>query len=60
MGALDVWLNVTDLAANGRMNNGDYITLTTSNGQFSMSTTYTLTLIYEPTAGAMVYYGFTG
>jgi hypothetical protein len=60
MGAIDVWLNVTDLAANGRVGNGDYITLTTSGGQFSMSTTYTLTLIYEPTGSAMVNYNFTG
>jgi hypothetical protein len=43
------------------MSNGDYITLTLPfGGAFSPSTTYTLTLIYEPTAGQMLNYTFTG
>jgi hypothetical protein len=61
LGSLRVSLNVTDLAANGVMSNGDYITLTLPfGGAFSPSTTYTLTLIYEPTAGQMLNYTFTG
>jgi predicted RNA-binding Zn-ribbon protein involved in translation (DUF1610 family) len=60
LGTLSVFLNVTDLAANGRMNIGDYITLTTSGLEFSPSTTYTLTLLYEPTDGSMLAYDFTG
>lgn len=57
---LSVFLNITDLAANGRMSSGDYITLTTSGAEFSPSTTYTLILLYEPTDGAMLAYDFTG
>jgi len=61
VGALTVYLNITDLAANGRMSNGDYITLTVGGGAvFAPSTTYTLTLLYEPTDGSMLAYDFTG
>ena len=61
IGTLSVYLNVTDLAGNGRMSNGDYITLqVASPGVFGPSTTYTLTLLYEPTDGSMLAYDFTG
>jgi flagellin-like protein len=60
LGSLAVWFNVTDLAANGRMSNGDYITLTVGGGVFAPSTTYTVTLLYEPTSGSMLAYDFTG
>ncbi len=62
VGALSVYLNVTDLAGNGRMSNGDYITLQVlgTSGVFGPSTTYTLTLLYEPTDGSMLAYDFTG
>ena len=58
---MTVYLNATDLAGNGRMSNGDYITLQVGGGSvFSPSTTYTLTLLYEPTDGSMLAYDFTG
>jgi flagellin-like protein len=60
LGALSVFLNVTDLAGNGRMSNGDYVTVTVGGAVFSPSTTYTLTLLYEPTDGSMLGYDFTG
>lgn len=61
VGTLTVYLNVTDLAGNGRMSNGDYITLQVATpGVFGPSTTYTLTLLYEPTDGSMLAYDFTG
>ena len=60
LGTISVWLNVTDLAANGRMSNGDYVTVTVGGGVFAPSTTYTLTLLYEPTDGSMLAYDFTG
>lgn len=60
IGSIDVWLNVTDLDGNGQINAGDCITLTTSGGAFSASTSYTLTMLYEPTGGSMVSYVFTG
>jgi PKD repeat protein len=60
LGGLRVFLNVTDLAANGVMSNGDYVTLTTAIDNFSPVRTYTLTLIYEPTDGSMLVYDFTG
>jgi RNA polymerase subunit RPABC4/transcription elongation factor Spt4 len=60
LNGLDVFLNVTDLASNGRMSNGDYITLTVGGGTFSTGTTYSLTLLYKPTDGSMISYVFTG
>ncbi len=60
LGGLLVFLNVTDVSANGRMSTGDYITLTTGGGLFSTSTIYSLVLIWEPTSGSMLNYDFTG
>ena len=60
LGGLRVFLNVTDLAANGRMSNGDYIILTTAIDHFSPLKTYSLILIFEPTSGQMLNYSFTG
>jgi PKD domain len=60
LGGLRVFLNVTDLAANGMMSNGDYVTLTTAMGSFSSAKVYYLILIFEPTAGQMLNYSFTG
>jgi flagellin-like protein len=54
-----VYLNITDLAANGAMSNGDYVTIQMPAG-FASSTSYTLTLHYEPTSGSMLAYTFTG
>jgi predicted nucleic acid-binding Zn ribbon protein len=61
LGLLNVWINVTDIAGNGKMNTGDYVTLQCiGSGQFSSSVTYALTLVYMPTGGLMVDYSFGG
>jgi len=60
MTGIDVEMNVTDLAGNGRVSNGDFVTLTATDGAFSTSTTYAFVLIYEPTGGSIVSYLFTG
>jgi Double zinc ribbon len=60
LNGLTVFLNVTDLASNGRISNGDYITLTVGGGTFSSASTYSLILMYKPTSGSMISYAFTG
>jgi len=59
-GSLSLLLSVTDLAGNGRMDLGDYITVTATVGSFSPATSYTLMLLYEPTDGSMLVYQFSG
>ena len=60
-GSMLVFCNVTDLGGNGLINGGDYFTLTTSSAiTFSPSTTYTVTIVYEPTAEAIGRLHFTG
>jgi flagellin-like protein len=55
MGTLSVWLNVTDLAGDGKVSSGDYFVFTTSGAStFSVSATYSLTIIYTPTGSAMM------
>lgn len=55
LGVLHVFLNVTDLAANGKINQGDSITFTTYSDQtFDTSATYIVTLVYTPTGGSML------
>jgi len=49
LGAVDVWLNMTDLAANGNANGGDFFTLETGGSRFSSGTTYTLYVIHDGT-----------
>lgn len=61
VGSLRVWCNVTDLAANGRINGGDFFTLISgSETTFGASTTYTVTIIYEPTGDEIAHMSFTG
>jgi flagellin-like protein len=60
LGNLTVWMNATDLAGNGYVNQGDSITLTTAGGQFSKSTTYTIVLLYKPTGDTIASQDFTG
>jgi predicted nucleic acid-binding Zn ribbon protein len=60
-GTLDVWLNATDLAGDGRMGNGDSITLQCAgSATFSPNLTYTLNLLYKPTGGLMMSASFSG
>jgi len=58
--SLSVYCNVTDLAGNGYVNLGDYIVLTTGGGSFALSTTYTVTIIHDPTAGEVCHISFNG
>jgi len=50
-----VWLNITDLAGNGFLDQGDYFTITTGSPyQFSPTIECVVTLVYMPTGGLMV------
>ena len=50
LGALTVFLNVTDVDGNGAVNSTDFFLFTTSGGKFLASGNYVLTIVYEPTA----------
>ena len=59
--SLSVYCNVTDLAGNGYVNQGDYFTLISgTGGPFSTATTYTATIMYDPSAGEMCHQTFQG
>ncbi len=58
LGSLVVWLNVTDLAGNGYLNQGDYLSLTANS--FSSTSTYTLTVLYDPTSSEMTHVTWVG
>lgn len=61
LGTMSVWFNVTDLAGDGRLNNGDSVAFTTGSAEtFSANKTYTMTLLYEPTDASMLGLDFTG
>ena len=54
VGAVIVWMNITDIDGNGGLNQGDSFTITTGSPyQFSTSTTYTVNLVYLPTGAQM-------
>lgn len=58
LGNLSVFLNITDIGGNGKINRGDSLTFSTfTSPTFSTSLTYTLTLVYKPTGGAIVSVG---
>jgi flagellin-like protein len=58
---LRVWCNLTDLVGNGNVNGGDYFTLTTGSvNAFSSSATYTISILYDPTAAKIYDTTFTG
>ena len=52
LGSATVWLNVTDLAGDGKVSNGDYLIFECSD--FSSTTTYTLTMLYRTTGGSLI------
>jgi len=57
----NVWLNITDLAGNGYVNQGDFVTLTTlSANTFSSSTTYTVTIMHNPSSSKICDGSFNG
>jgi flagellin-like protein len=52
---LNVFLNITDLSGNGKINRGDSLTFTTyTSPTFLTPLTYTLTLVYKPTGGSIL------
>ncbi len=53
-----VYLNITDLAGNGAANVGDFLAFTSS--AFSASTTYVVSIIYNPTGNVICDISFTG
>ena len=60
LGNLKVFLNVSDLTGNGYVSGGDYITLTTGDGNFSHITTYEVTVIHNPSDSRIVSTTFQG
>lgn len=60
LGSLAVWMNATDMAGNGYVNQGDYVTLTTGGGHFAKNITYNIYLIYKPTGDTITTMSFTG
>jgi len=61
LGTVSVWCNITDLAGNGYVNQGDFFTLTTgSDPAFSTSTTYTVTVMYDPSSSKVCDATFQG
>lgn len=60
LGSLTVWMNATDLAGNGYINQGDSMTLTTAGGTFSRTITYEIFLIYKPTGDTITTDQFLG
>lgn len=60
LGAMLVYLNVTDVAGNGSVEVGDYFTFTTSAGKFNPAKSYVVTLVYRPTGDVIVQSTFVG
>ncbi len=61
LGTLSVWCNITDLAGNGYVNQGDYVTFTTETSPtFSASSTYTVTIMHDPTSAEICHASFNG
>lgn len=60
IGLLTVCCSVTDIAGNGRINYGDYFSLTTVDVSFSSVTNYTATVMYDPFDSKMCDLTFSG
>jgi flagellin-like protein len=61
VGSLSVYLNITDLAGNGFVNQGDYYTLVVAGGLgFSGTASYTTTIMHNPSAAAICHLDFQG
>ena len=61
LGSMTVWCNITDLVGNGYVTSGDYLPFTTgSAATFSAATTYTATVIYDPTSSKVCDANFQG
>ena len=60
-GTIRIWCNLTDLTGNGNVNGGDYFTFTTGSvNVFSTSSTYTISILYDPTSAKIYDTTFTG
>ena len=60
LGTLSVMCNITDLAANGNVNQGDYMTLVVPTSSFASSGSYTVTIMHDPSASAVCHIAFNG
>ena len=60
LGNLSIYMNVTDLAGNGYVNQGDSFTLTTGGGAFSNQVTYEVFLMYDQIGAVIVSMTFQG
>ena len=60
LGGLTVFLNATDQAGNGLVNQGDSFTLTTGGGEFSNNVTYEVFVIYDPNGAVITSMTFQG
>jgi flagellin-like protein len=57
----NVWCNVTDLAGNGYVNQGDFVTFQTGSANtFSSAITYTVTIMHDPTSAEICHASFNG
>ena len=60
LGSLTVFMNATDLAGNGQVNQGDSFTLTTGGGTFSNNVTYEVFVMYDPNGAFITSMTFQG
>jgi len=60
LGTIGVELDIADLEGNGRIEGGDYLTLTAFTGSFSSTIEYILSVAYDPTGEVMCTASFTG
>jgi flagellin-like protein len=60
LGTLEIFMNATDLAGNGYINQGDHFTLTTSGGQFLDTIHYDIYLLYRPNGAQICTMSFQG
>ena len=60
LGGLTVFLNATDQAGNGLVNQGDSFTLTTGGGEISNNVTYEVFVIYDPNGAVITSMTFQG
>lgn len=61
LGSINVYCNVTDLAGNGYVNQGDYFVLTYGGATaFSSAATYTATIMHDPSAAEICHMNFQG
>ncbi len=57
----NVWCNITDLAGNGYVNQGDFVTFQTGSVSiFSSAITYTVTVMHDPSSAEICHASFNG